>query len=337
MILTRQAEILFLPHHNERLENFIGRRVSAEDRDAGARSGFETVLPIERFEEELLKGLASGPDVYVRATEEDLNRMKAFVPLRELRPAQDLLARYRMKKSPAEIALLEHAAEVSVQAQRAAWKRMKPGAFEYEVQAAFSEVMLSDGCENYAYPPIIGSGPNSTVLHYEANRRRMDRGEVGLIDAAAQCEDYASDVTRTIPVGGRFSPREREIYEIVLGAQKAAITALKPGTTMSDLYKIAHDYIDSHGKDGQGKPLGKYFTHGLGHNVGLDVHDPPEDSKLKIEEGMVLTIEPGIYIPEESVGVRIEYTLLVTRDGARILSAGLPKEPAEVERALSGP
>ena len=245
------------------------------------------------------------------------------------------IARYSHEEIPAEIALLEHATEVSMEAQRAAWKQMKPGAYEYQAQAAFSEVMLSRGCENYAYPPIIGSGPNSTVLHYEAIRRRMDQGEV-VIDAAAQCEDYASDITRTIPVGGKFSPREREIYEIVLGAQKSAIAALKPGTTMRELYKIVHDYIDSHGKDRQGKTLGKYFTHGLGHNVGLDVHDPPEKLDLKIEEGMVLTIEPGIYIPEESIGVRIEDILLVTQDGAKSLSGGLPKEPDEVERAMSG-
>ncbi len=130
--------------------------------------------------------------------------------------------------------------------QRAAWKRMVPGSYEYQAQAAFTEVILNRGCEDYAYPPIIGSGPNGTVLHYEANRRRMDRGEVVVIDAAAECDYYASDITRTIPVGGKFSPREREIYEIVLGAQKAAIAAIKPGATYygqaGSITQIAKDY-----------------------------------------------------------------------------------------------
>jgi len=165
----------------------------------------------------------------------------------------------------------------------------------------------------------------------------MDRGEVVVVDAAAECSHYASDITRSVPVTGKFTARQRELYEVVLGAQKAAIAAVKPGVRMSGegntLTKIARDYIESHGKDLHGAPLGKYFTHGLGHNVGLQVHDPGYATAL--EAGMVITIEPGVYIPEENIGIRIEDVVLVTENGARVLTAALPKEPDEIEKALA--
>jgi Xaa-Pro aminopeptidase len=166
----------------------------------------------------------------------------------------------------------------------------------------------------------------------------MDRGELLLMDVAAECDMYVSDITRTIPLGGKFNRRQREIYEIVLGAQKAAIAAVKPGETLSkthpaSIYKAAYNYIDTHGKDRKGESLGKYFTHGVGHHVGLEVHDA-NDPSMPLEDGMVITIEPGIYIPEEDIGVRIEDVVLVTRDGAKVMSAALAREASEIERAL---
>jgi len=174
------------------------------------------------------------------------------------------------------------------------------------------------------------------ILHYMTNRRRVDSGEVVLMDVGAECSGYATDVTRTVPANGKFSKRQREIYDIVLGAQRAAIAAIKPGVRMrgdpNGLYEIAMQYINTHGKDLHGDPLGKYFTHGLGHHVGLDVHDPQEDIPLR--PGMVITIEPGIYIPEENLGVRIEDTLLVTGDGSKNLSGALPHEASEIEKLV---
>jgi Xaa-Pro aminopeptidase len=193
------------------------------------------------------------------------------------------------------------------------------------------------GCERNAYAPIVGSGPNSVILHYSANKRRMDAGEVVVMDVAAECGDYAMDVTRTVPVNGKFTARQKEIYEIVLGAQKAAIAAVKPGIKAGrgegTLQQIAFDYINTHGKDQHGAPLGKYFTHGLSHHVGLDVHDPSEPS-VALKPGMVITIEPGIYIPEENLGVRIEDTILVTDTGCKILTGALPKDVEEIERLV---
>jgi Xaa-Pro aminopeptidase len=193
------------------------------------------------------------------------------------------------------------------------------------------------GCERSAYAPIVGSGPNSIVLHYSANRRRMDSGEVVVMDVGAECSGYASDVTRTVPVSGKFTARQREIYEIVLGAQKAAIAAVKPGAKIrgqgKSLYQIAYDYINTHGKDLHGEPLGKYFVHGLSHHVGLEVHDE-SDINAPLKAGMVITIEPGIYIAEENIGVRIEDMVLVTENGAKVLSAALPREAPEIEKRV---
>lgn len=338
LLITHEDEILFLPHHNEIVERFTGRRISAEDAGAQDKTGFQTVLPIEKFEAQLSKALDSGPEFYALSKSQDVDRLKPLLALREIGDAGEMIGKLRRIKSETEIAELQHAADVSMAAHRAAWKRMTPGAYEYQAQAAFTEVILNSGCEDYAYPPIIGSGPNGTVLHYEANRRRMDRGELVVIDAAAECDYYASDITRTIPIGGKYSDREREIYNIVLGAQKAAIAAMKPGTLYygqtGSITQIAKDYINSHGKDKHGEPLGKYFTHGLGHFVGIDVHDAG-GVPLKLEEGMVLTVEPGIYIPEENIGVRIEDVVLVTHDGVKVLTSALPKEPDEVEKVLA--
>lgn len=337
LLVTPTREVLFLPHHNERVEHFQGRRSSAEDADVHALTGFEEVRPIEKFESELGQALSEQDKFYAPLNQIAIEKLKALYPFREISDAVPLVTKLRVKKSPAELAAIQHATDVSVEAHRAAWKRMAPGLSEYQVASALWSTYIESGCEGVAYSPIVGSGPNSTILHYSANQRRMDQGEVVVMDAAAQCADYASDITRTVPVGGKFSARQREIYKIVLGAQKAAIAALKPGVRMAgpgdSLTKIARDYMDAHGRDQHGEPLGKYFIHGLGHNVGLEVHDPGVDGPL--EAGMVVTIEPGIYIPEESLGVRIEDVVLVTENGAKVLSAALPKEADEIEKAVA--
>ena len=159
------------------------------------------------------------------------------------------------------------------------------------------------------------------------------------MDVAAQYSGYSADITRTIPANGKFTPRQREIYEIVLGAQEAAIHALKPGMDMcrkgdKSVYKIAYDYINTHGKDQNGKPLGQYFIHGLGHPIGLNVHEPGDLCK-PFAPGMVITIEPGIYIPEENLGVRIEDDVLITETGYELLSQRLPRSPDEIEKIMA--
>jgi len=337
LLMTPSDEILFLPSHNEHAEKYSGKRTSAEDADARAVTGFEKILPIEKLEGELDLALNSQSRIYAPWTEAYAGQLRSRYPFREVADATPLIAKLRVKKSEAEIAAIQHATDVSMEAHRAAWKGMAAGQYEYHVAAIFLDTFLEAGCEGPSYSPIVGSGPNGAILHYMSNQRRMDRGELVVMDAAAECDAYASDITRTVPVGARFSPRQREIYQIVLGAQKAAIAAVKPGASLSgsgeSLTKIARDYIDAHGKDLHGEPLGKYFSHDIGHQVGLDVHDSPSAGPL--EAGMVITIEPGIYIAEEHLGVRIEDVVLVTPDGAKVLSAALPKEPDEIEKAVS--
>ncbi len=334
MLLTKTEEILFLPERNPRQEIFTGRKLGAEDADAPARTGFATVLPRHGIESAFAHALETSTHVYTIAGDPQGLKLAQLAPFHDSRPAGPMIAKLRMVKSPAEIELLTKAADASVAAHLAAWKKIKPGIWEYQVAATMVDTYEELGCERSAYAPIVGSGRNSTVLHYMSNRRRMDSGEVVVMDVGAECSDYASDVTRTVPANGKFTARQREIYEIVLGAQKAAMAAVKPGAKMrgeKSLQQIAFDYIDSHGKDTHGDSLGKYFTHGLGHHVGLDVHDP-SDNDVPLKAGMVITIEPGIYIPEENIGVRIEDTVLVTDTGVKNLSGALPREPAEVEK-----
>jgi Xaa-Pro aminopeptidase len=341
LLLTPTDEILFLPSHNERAERYSGRRTSADDADAHTATGFDKLLPIEKLEAELDVALNSHARLYAPWTEYYASQLRSRYPFREVADATPLIAKLRVKKSAAEIAAIQHATDVSIEAHRAVWKHLAAGQYEYQVAAILLNTFLDGGCEGPAYSPIVGSGPDGAILHYMSNQRRMDRGELVVIDAAAQCDAYASDITRTIPVGGKFTRRQREIYEVVLGAQKAAIAAVKPGVLLSgdglsssgeSLTKIARDYINAHGKDLHGEPLGKYFSHDIGHQVGLRVHDPPSDGPL--EAGMVITIEPGVYISQEQLGVRIEDVVLVTPNGARVLSAALPKELDEIEKSV---
>ncbi len=339
MVMEPAHDILFLPAKDPEAEKWTGIKTSADDPNAAAVTGFDTVMPAPKLEGELLKLLAQYPRLYALKGTAGAARLEKLAPMRDIADARWQIARQRMKKSREEIALIERATNVSIEAHRAAWKRASPGLYEYQIAGAMESVFTEHGCERPAYAPIVGSGPNSVFLHYSRNSRRMDSGELLLMDVAAECSGYASDITRTIPVGRKFSKRQKEIYDVVLGAQKAAIAAAKPGmtlgkTTANSLHKVAYDYINTHGKDQHGQPLGKYFTHGLGHHLGLEVHDA-SDVAAPLEAGMVITVEPGIYIPEENIGVRIEDVVLVTENGARVLSAALPREPGEIEKAIA--
>lgn len=326
-------EILFVPRRNTKQEIWTGRKAGPDDENISRLTGFEKVMAAETVESELRKMLELYPRIYTLTGLTGGKKLEALAPLREISNAMNALAQLRMKKSVEELALIQRATDVTIEAHRAAWKRASPGLYEYQIAATMASVYFEKGCERHAYAPIVGSGPNSAVLHYSRNSRRIDAGELLLMDVGAECSGYASDITRTIPVGGRFSKRQKEIYEIVLGAQKAVIAAVKPGATGTSLQKIAKDYINSHGKDRGGKPLGEYYTHNVSHHVGLEVHDAFLPTPL--EAGMVITVEPGIYIPDENIGVRIEDMVLVTENGSKLLSAALPREPAEIEKALA--
>jgi Xaa-Pro aminopeptidase len=338
LIMTAGEEILFLPPRHPHLEAYNGRTTSPEDKDAQEKTGFSKVLARAAIETQFLRLIEGSGRIYALNSDASGQKLARLAPLHETTSAADLIMRLRIKKSPAEVDLIRTATNFTVEAHRSVWKQIRTGLFEYQIAAAMEDTYEQLGCERSAYAPIIGSGPNSILLHYAANRRKIQAGDVVVIDAGGEYQGYASDVTRTIPAGGKFTARQREIYGIVLAAQKAAIAAVKPGMKLrgddaSSLLKIAMNYINTHGKDLHGQPLGQYFIHGLGHYVGLEVHDPGSfDAPL--EAGMVITIEPGIYIPEENLGVRIEDTVLVTPSGGEVLSSALPKEAEEIERLI---
>ena len=337
MLLTQQTEILFLPARDPRMELYSGRKLGPEDPEAPKQAGFERVMPKSALESTFLKVLETSPRVYLIRGDSQGQKLKSLAVFHDEADAAQAIARLRMVKSAAEIELIAKATDATVASHLAGWRKVHPGVWEYEIAAAMTNVYFERGCERNAYWPIVGSGPNSVILHYAANHRRLDSGETVVADVGAECSDYATDVTRTVPTGGKFTPRQRELYEIVLGAQKAAIAAIRPGVRLraegASLHQIAYDYINSHGHDLHGQPLGKYFVHGLGHYVGLDVHDPGDPS-APLEPGTVITIEPGIYIPEENIGIRIEDIVVVTEDGCKVLSAALPREIAEIEKLV---
>jgi len=265
--------------------------------------------------------------------------LKQTAPSVTVKDIRSNISDLRVVKSPTEVALLRQAIDLSDDAHLDAMKMVRPGAWEYQIAAKMVETHAMGGSEAEAYAPIVGAGPNSTVLHYDKLSRKIEDGDIVVLDVGAQYSGYAADITRTLPANGKFTPRQREIYEIVLGAQEAALKAIKPGMDMcrkgnKSVYKIAYDYIDSHGKDQHGKSLGQYFIHGLGHNIGLDVHDPG-DTCRPLAPGMVVTVEPGIYIPEENLGVRIEDDVLITESGSELLSRKLPRNPDEIEKIMA--
>ncbi len=343
-------EILFLPPKNPMKEKWNGVRMSPSDLGIQARAGFASVLAYPEMRATLEKLAKVYPTIYTILPYEKENGgyphekevvdwIHTSVPQTRLKDIRSNIEALRQIKSPGEIAFLTQAIELSLGAHFAAMRMMRPGLHEYQIAAKMVEVHAKGGSEAEGYAPIVGAGPNSTVLHYDKLARLIEDGDIVVLDVGAQYSGYSADITRTLPANGKFTPRQREIYEIVLGAQNAALSAIKPGMDYcqrgsKSVYRIAYDYINSHGKDLHGKSLGQYFIHGLGHNIGLDVHDPGEYCK-PLEPGMVVTVEPGIYIPEENLGVRIEDDILITETGYKFLSERLPRDPAKIEKIMA--
>ena len=346
-------EILFLPSRNYSQEQWTGPKLGPEDAKARELTGVDRVASLDELRAELVKLLpARGAKVYtdIAADNEASNSTQPLAWLknanafpvgtgyRDIRPLLSLL---RTFKDAGEVELIRKAVNASIAAQLAAIRTIKPGVSEREISALLQYEWGRRGCERPAYAPIVGSGLNSTVLHYSDDSAVMRSGDVVVMDAAGEYSLYASDITRTMPINGKFSPRQREIYDIVLGAQKAAIAAFQSGKSHLEkrqpdsLNEVAFHYIDTHGKDSHGESLGKYFIHGLGHYVGLNVHDPG-DYSLALAPGMVFTIEPGIYIPEEKLGVRIEDMFYVDTEGKLVrLTDSLPQSADEIEALMA--
>jgi Xaa-Pro aminopeptidase len=256
-----------------------------------------------------------------------------------VKPVAPLFAALRPVKSAGEIAALKIAAEITASAQREAMRSATPGMFEYQIQSIIEHVFTVNGAPRPGFSTIVGSGKNSCSLHWSTNDRKTEPGDVVVMDIGAEYNMYTADITRTIPISGTFTKRQREVYEVVLKANEAAIAMVAPGVNMADVNAKVNDVL-TEGlialgliKDRSG--LRQYYTHGLSHTVGLQVHDLGGANTVGVlKPGMVITIEPGLYIPAESLGVRIEDDVLVTESGHEVITAGAPKSVAEVEKLM---
>ncbi|MCH6572961.1 MAG: aminopeptidase P N-terminal domain-containing protein [Proteobacteria bacterium] len=363
--------ILFCRERDPSRETWDGPRAGPEG--AQADHGADDAFPISDIDE-ILPGLMEHSDrvYYTMGAHPDFDTqvMGWFDGLRNrgqgdgLMPQEfialdHLLHDMRLYKSRGEIGAMRKAARIAAAAHKKLMAACRPGIMEYELEAELLHEFKRNGCET-AYQPIVGSGPNSCVLHYVKNDRRMEDGEMLLVDAGCEYRGYASDVTRSMPVNGRFSSEQKAIYQIVLDAQKAAIEKVSPRCHWNEPHDAAVRTI-TRGLVKLGLLKGrvpalikataykKFFMHRTGHWLGMDVHDVGDyrvgDEWRHLEPGMVMTVEPGIYIPPGikgvarkwwGIGVRIEDDVLVTKDGCEVLSRDVPREIADIEALMNG-
>jgi len=319
---------------------------------APTRPGFASVRPAADFQQAFETSLLSATStVYLdyprsrsltaplTAEEQWINAARDRGAAFTVKPASPLFAALRPVKSADEIATLKIAAEITAAAEREAMRSARPGMFEYQIQSVIEHVFSVNGASRPGFSTIVGSGKNSCILHWSANTRKTEPGDVVVMDIGAEYGMYTADITRTIPISGTFTRRQRDVYEVVLKANEAAIAMVAPGVSMADINAKVNDVL-AEGlialgliKDKGG--LRQYYTHGLSHSVGLQVHDLGGANTVGVlKPGMVITIEPGLYIPAENLGVRIEDDVVVTETGHDVITAGAPKSVADVEKLM---
>jgi Xaa-Pro aminopeptidase len=331
-------ETLFLPRRVPSQEVWTGKRLGPGER-AAELTGIADVRELhgDSLTAAVLSALrnAGGALHLVArgaiADRPERTRWEAAWP--DVRDATAALAGMRVVKDDVELAAMRRSIVITTEAQRAAMRAIRPDMAEYEIEAVIEYTFRRHGADRVAFPSIVGSGPNSTTLHYDVNRRTMRAGDLVVMDIGAEYAQYAADVTRTVPVSGVFTPRQRAVYELVLATQQAAIDAVRPGITRADLSRIARRYMAEHSAGVcPGDDCTRYFIHGLTHWLGMRVHDV--GGRVPLVPGMVFTIEPGIYIPEEEIGIRIEDDILVTPEGAEVLSSGAPRSVEDIEALM---
>lgn len=355
--LPRYREILFLRKTNEHIAVWEGHKYTREE--ARAVSGVQTIFWMEDFESIVPMLLNHARNIYVNINEND--RFSSDVPYKELRFSRELQNRYpahsflrsgplmaslRAIKSDFEVKLIQKAIDITEKAFRRVLHFVKPGVAEYEIEAEITHEFIRKRATGHAYTPIIASGKNACVLHYIDNNSLCQAGEVILMDFGAEYANYAADLTRCVPVSGEFTERQRDVYNAVLRVMKQAMKMLVPGNTIekyhAEVGKIMEGELiglgllqaDEVKKQNPDFPLyKKYFMHGTSHFLGLDVHDIG-DRYQPMQAGMVFTCEPGIYIPEEGLGIRLENDVLITSREPVDLMAAIPLEPEEIEEAM---
>ena len=253
-----------------------------------------------------------------------VKKIKAMYPMHRFGRTAPMLNAMRMVKSEEEIGITRHACDITSKAFRRCLATVKPGMYEYEVQAEIEYVFKQNNATGHAYAPIIAGGKNACCLHYSKNQSLLNDGDLLLFDIGCEYLNYSSDLSRTIPVNGRFTPRQKECYNIVLDVMKEITQLYRPGHCINEINQAAKQLLGEYGK---------YLIHGVSHHIGLDVHDSVDKFK-PFEPGMILTCEPGMYIREEGIGIRIENDLVITKDEPVNLFEGLPIEVAEIEAAM---
>ncbi|MBN2338040.1 MAG: aminopeptidase P family protein [Acidobacteria bacterium] len=356
---VRRESLLFLPPRDRGLEQWEGERVFPGP-EAERATGMDAVLDTARFGGELEERTGAAGVLYLprspretaavsrdRALDADearrldpwdgrepgrtaferklRGRVGPSVDIRDLAPVLDGMRRV---KDAREIALLREAGRIGALGLREAMRSAAPGVYEYELAARAQFEFLRLGAMGYAFHPIVGSGPNSCVLHYSRNRRKMMPGEMVVMDFGPDYGYYAADVTRSFPVTGRFSAEQAKVYRAVLEAQEAVLGKVRPGATFRELETAADEALGRHGYGGRA-------PHRFVHHVGMAVHDVGDGAPL--EPGVVIAVEPGVYLKEKNLGVRIEDTVLVTESGREVLTSGAPREIAGIEALMAEP
>ncbi len=356
--LTEYREVLFLRKTNEHIAVWEGHKYTKDE--ARAASGIQHVYWVDEFETMLPVMMHHSQTVYINLNEND--RFVTEVPYREQRFADALKNKYpnhtyertgpimasmRSVKHALEVEALQTACDITNTAFRRVLGFVKPGVTEYELEAEITHEFIRNRANGHAYTPIIASGASACVLHYTDNNKAMNDGEVALLDFGADYANYAADLTRSIPVNGKFTKRQREVYDAVLRVMKAATKMLVVGNVIpkyheevgklmeAELIKLGLLKSDEVKKQDPKQPLyKKYFMHGTSHFLGLDVHDIGNRYE-PMKAGNVFTCEPGIYIPEEGLGIRIENDILITEKGPVDLMAKIPIEAEEIEELMA--
>ncbi|MDH4092199.1 MAG: aminopeptidase P family protein [Cyclobacteriaceae bacterium] len=356
----KYREVLFLRETSEHIATWEGHKLTKEE--ARAATGIQTVLWVSEFSAIFKLMMLQGDVAHVYLNTNDHYRADVAVETREMRFVKSCVQKYplhkyerlapimhslRSVKSKLEIELLQRACDITGQAFRRLLKFVKPGVMEYEIEAELAHEFLRNGSRGFAYEPIIASGADACVLHYIDNSKVCADGEVLLLDVGAEYANYNADLTRTIPVNGRFSKRQKDVYNAVLRVHRAATNLLSPGTKYFEFHKEVQKIMESElvglklldkrdvKKQDQDKPLFmKYFMHGTGHQLGLDVHDVG-NMYHKMRIGQVWTVEPGIYIREEGLGIRIENNVLIQKNGVVDLMKNIPIEVEEIEEMMN--
>ncbi len=350
-------EILLLKKTNEVIAVWEGHKYTTEE--ARTVSGIKTIVWNDEFDTLLNLQMIYAENIYINLNENDravikvpyrdlrfANEMKSRFPLHHYERSGRLMTQLRSIKSDEEVKLISHACSITEKTFRRVMKTIKPGMLEYEVEAEIIHEFIRNGATGHAYYPIIASGGSACVLHYVENNKLCNDGDMILLDFGCEYANYASDLTRTIPVNGKFTPRQKEIYNAVLRVMRQAMNMLRPGTILNDynnevgkimegeLIKLGLLNADEVKKQNPDTPLyKKYFMHGTSHFMGLDVHDLG-NRFVPMKAGMVFTCEPGIYVPEENIGIRIENDILVSDKDPIDLMATIPIEVEEIEQLM---